>query len=132
VPPAQRRTSQEIRWVASNCGCGDPIEVGRRFQSGSCDLIDYFEMPVIGDHPSKEPWKAWVRGHARHAGMFARALGFGLLTWRAELVHFQQVLNGYGSEVVFHWLHQPSHSARVITVHELDQHQQAHPRNNLT
>jgi glycosyltransferase involved in cell wall biosynthesis len=45
-------------------------------------------------------------------------------------VHLQQILNAYGSSVVFHWLNQPSKAARVVTIHELDAHQIEFPERN--
>ena len=50
----------------------------------------------------------------------------------ADVVHLQQILAAYGSDVVFRFLRQPSAAARVITVHELDAEQTDHPENNQT
>lgn len=50
----------------------------------------------------------------------------------AEIVHFQQILNSYGSSAVFHWLKQPSKATRVVTVHELDHDQIEFPERNKT
>ena len=48
------------------------------------------------------------------------------------MVHFQQILNSYGSNAVFHWLKQPSRAIRVVTVHELDPDQLEFPERNKT
>ena len=37
----ERAAGSPVQWVASNCGCDDPIELSRRFQVQDCD---YFEM----------------------------------------------------------------------------------------
>jgi glycosyltransferase involved in cell wall biosynthesis len=50
----------------------------------------------------------------------------------AEVVHFQQILNAYGSQVVFSWLQQPSNASRIVTVHELDTDQLKFPKSNDT
>jgi glycosyltransferase involved in cell wall biosynthesis len=125
----ERKAGSEVKWVASNCGCGDPIEVGRNFQAGQCD---YFEMPIIGDFRSKDAWKRRLRGKARNAISYFRAKKFANLAKSAEVIHFQQILNAYGSNVVFHWLRQPSHATRIITVHELDGDQSESPERNKT
>ena len=39
----EKKTGTTMQWVASNCGCGDPIETGRQFQAKQCD---YFDMPM--------------------------------------------------------------------------------------
>jgi pyrroloquinoline quinone biosynthesis protein E len=48
------------------------------------------------------------------------------------VVNFQQILNAYGSTVLFHWLNQRSQAARVVTIHELDRHQLERPESNKT
>ena len=35
-------SGSQVSWIASNCGCGDPIEIARDFQTK--DLV-YFEVP---------------------------------------------------------------------------------------
>src|SRR6266702_7396377 len=94
-----------MKWVASNCGCGDPIEVSRSFQAQHCD---YFEMPIITDYRSKAAWRRRVRGLARSGISYLRAKKYAQLSKEADVVHFQQILNSYGSNAVFHWLKQPS------------------------
>src|SRR2546430_7034314 len=59
-----------MNWVASNCGCGDPIEVNRCFQARQCN---YFEMPIINDYRSRTHWKRRVRGAARGGVSYFRA-----------------------------------------------------------
>jgi glycosyltransferase involved in cell wall biosynthesis len=125
----ERKTGSKVSWVASNCGCGDPVEMSRTFQAQQCD---YFEMPIIGDYRSKSAWKRRLRGKARNATLYFRAKKFAKLSKAAEIVHFQQILNAYGSNVVFHWLRQPSHATRVVTVHELDGDQLEFPERNKT
>jgi glycosyltransferase involved in cell wall biosynthesis len=126
----EKKTGGAMQWVASNCGCGDPIETSRQFQTQQCD---YFENPpIIGDFRSKQAWKRKVRSVARNAVLYMRARKYASLSKNAEIVHFQQILNAYGSKAVFHWLRQPSNAVRVITVHELDAEQLESPESNRT
>ena len=123
----EKRTGDAIQWVASNCGCGDPIEVGKRFQIRDCA---YFELPHVGTYESKTVWKRWARVRVRHWSYLLRAWRYRRLSGNAQLIHFQQILNAYGSSVVFHWLNQHSNAARVITIHELDTYQLQFPEKN--
>lgn len=124
----EKKTGSTMQWVASNCGCGDPIETSRQFQTRQCD---YFESPpIIGDFRSQQAWKRKVRSVARNAVLYVRARKYASLAKNAEIVHFQQILNAYGSKAVFHWLRQPSNAVRVITVHELDAEQLESPQSN--
>jgi len=125
----EKTIGRPVQWVASNCGCGDPIEVNRQYQAKDCD---YFEMPVLGDYRSPQAWKRRVRGAARTVMFSARARRFASLSRGAEVVHFQQVLNAYGSKVVFSWLKQPSKAVRIVTVHELDADQLESKETNRT
>ena len=126
----EKKTGGDMQWVASNCGCGDPIETSRQFQAQKCD---YFETPpIIGDFRSKQAWKRKVRSVARNAVLYLRARKYASLSKDAEIVHFQQILNAYGSKAVFHWLRQPSNAVRVVTVHELDAEQLEAPESNHT
>jgi glycosyltransferase involved in cell wall biosynthesis len=118
-----------VQWVGSNCGCGDPVETSRDFQTKDCS---YFDMPILVDFRSKTPWKRKARGAARTLILSARAKRYAKLSDGAEVVHFQQILNAYGSKAVFPWLKRPSDSARVVTVHELDPDQQERPETNKT
>ena len=123
----ERKTGGGMQWVGSNCGCGDPIEVSRQFQTNQCD---YFDMPILVDFRSKTAWKRKARGAARTVALYFRAKKFAELSKDAEIVHFQQILNAYGSKSVFHWLNQPSSATRIITVHELDADQMESPEKN--
>ena len=125
----ERKTGGTVQWLGSNCGCGNPTEVNRGFQIQGCQ---YFEMPNISDYRSTRPWRRWLRVRVRSLFCYFRARKYGSLSKAAELVHFQQILNAYGSDVVFHWLNQPSRAARVITVHELDSRQLESPERNQT
>ncbi len=124
----ERRTGAPIQWVASNCGCGDPIERERLFQARQCD---YFEMAHIGDYRSHSSLKYWLRMRARNLTYFLRARKYTRLAPNADLIHLQQILNAYGSSVAFQLLRIPSRAAKVITVHELDSYQMSFPRENL-
>lgn len=124
----ESKLESQIQWVASNCGCGDPIEVGRKFQTPHCD---YFQMPVIADYRSKRAWKRQLRTAARSVLAYIRAKRYSRLLDKPEVVHFQQILNAYGSKSVFAWLRQPLEAARVVTVHELDADQTEHSKENV-
>jgi glycosyltransferase involved in cell wall biosynthesis len=119
----------QIQWVASNCGCGDPMETGRQFQIKQCD---YFQMLIPLDYRSKTAWKRRVRGTARSFMIHLRARRYASMLNDPEVAHFQQVLNAYGSKAVFAWLNRPSSAVRVITVHELDADQLESPETNRT
>jgi len=123
----ERKTATKVEWVASNCGCGDDVEINRQFQMPGCK---YFEMITITDHPSRNRLKLWLKLRAREFFYYFRARKYRHLSAGAEVVHFQQTLNAYGSTVLFHWLRQPSQAARVVTIHELDRHQLASPDSN--
>ena len=76
--------------------------------------------------------KYFLRNTARQAIYWWRARGFHEQSGNADVLHFQQILNALGSVTVFHWLRMPSRAARVVTVHELDEHQRESPASNLT
>src|SRR5579883_3397365 len=94
----ERRTGVPVQWVATNCGCGDPQEANRVFQASN---PDYFEMPVPADFQSRYAWRRKVRGLARSIVFSAKARRFCGLSRGADVVHFQQILNAYGSKTVF-------------------------------
>lgn len=125
----ERKLDGHVNWLAANCGCGDPVEVERRFETPDCS---YFELPVPGGYRSPSAWKRALRGKARDVSLYFRARRYASLCRHAELVHFQQILNGYGSKAVFHWLRQPSPAVRIVTVHELDSDQLERPEANRT
>jgi glycosyltransferase involved in cell wall biosynthesis len=124
----ERRLGGEVGIIASNCGCGDPIEVRREFQDRRCQ---YFELPSIGYRKSANPLKYWLRMRLRSLLCWERARRFHRRDGDAEVLHFQQILNATGSVTVFHWLGMPSRAVRVVTVHELDPYQLAFPQSNL-
>jgi len=124
----EKRTGEPIQWVASNCGCGDPIERNKIFQTPQCK---YFEMRHVVDYQSRSPFKRWLRTRVRDYSYGFRAKRYQQLSQDAQLIHLQQILNAYGSNVVFHWLQMPSRAAKVVTIHELDGFQTQFPRKNL-
>ncbi|MHB8533904.1 MAG: glycosyltransferase family 4 protein [Sulfuricaulis sp.] len=118
----------EVGVIASNCGCGDSVEVNRRFMDRRCD---YFELPHIYYYRSVNPVKRWLRIKGSQLMQRARAKQYLKRTGDAAVLHFQQILNAYGSVALFNWLSMSSKAARVVTVHELDMHQQDFPETNL-
>ena len=123
----ENKTGSKIQWLASNCGCGDPVEKSKIFQIQGCD---YFEQPHILNFaytPERKLWKHWLRTRASHLSYALRSRKYSKLSGDAELVHFQQILNAYGFSAVYHWLNLPSKAARVVTVHELDPYQREFP-----
>jgi glycosyltransferase involved in cell wall biosynthesis len=123
----EKKTGNTVQWVGSNCGCGTPMAVNRQFQTDQCD---YFEMLVPGDFVSNRAWKRQLRAAARSVLLYFRAKRYASLSKNAEVIHFQQILNAYGSKAVFHWLNQPSSATRIVTVHELDPDQLEAPERN--
>ena len=124
----ERQLGTEVGVIASNCGCGDPEEVHRRFQDQRCE---YFEFPHVRYFKSANLLKYWLRTQARQLIYMQRAKRYLGLGADADVVHFQQTLNAYGSVAVFNWLRLPSAAARIVTVHELDPHQTDFPQSNL-
>ena len=123
----EKKTGTSVQWVASNCGCGTAMAEERVFLTDQCD---YFEMFVPGDFVSKYAWKRQMRSAARTVLLSLRAKRYAKLSKNANVVHFQQILNAYGANAVFHWLGQPSNAIRIVTVHELDPDQLAAPEKN--
>lgn len=103
------------------------MESDRQFETPQCD---YFDMPIPVDFRSKAAWKRRARGMTRSVVLYLRARRYAAMLDRPEVVHFQQVLNAYGSKAVFFWLRRPSIAARVVTVHELDADQLEFPQTN--
>ncbi len=138
----ERQTGGKVQWVASNCGCGDEVEVARQFQmpgfcrdgAATCGpaTLKYFDGITITDHPTPNPAKLWLKLKARKFFYYFRARKYEQLSAGAEVVNFQQTLNAYGSTVLFHWLNRPARAARVVTIHELDRHQLERPQSNKT
>lgn len=118
----------EVKVVASNCGCGDPIEIRREFEDHRCD---YFEQPHILYWHSDNPLKRWLRLKACNFSYRKRASGYIQRSGSPDVMHFFQTLNAYGSVSAFNWLNLPTKAARVITVHELDPYQTDYPAANL-
>jgi hypothetical protein len=86
----ERNTDSTVQWVASNCGCGDPVERSRDFQTRDCK---YFEMPQPGELPSPVPWKRALRFGLRYATYYVRAVRYQALSRGSQVMHLQQILN---------------------------------------
>ena len=123
----QAHCGESIEWVASNCGCGDPVERDRHFQTRP---TAYFEMRHVGDYESSSPWKRWLRRNARSLSYRVRARRYARLSGNREVLHFQQTLNAYGAMAALHWLRTPSPAAKVVTLHEIDPYQGKFPQVN--
>lgn len=123
----ERRVGEEVHVIASNCGCNDPMD--GVFFDRSCD---YFELPHVGYWRSRNPLKRWLRRALRDLVYRQRARKYLQRGRDAEVLHFQQTLNAYGSLVVFKWLSLPATAVRVVTVHELDPNQLDYPELNRT
>ncbi len=104
------------------------MEVNRQFQDHRCE---FFEFPHVGYYRSSSPTKQWLRTRADGIVNRQRAKRFLRRSGEAAVLHFQQVLNSFGSSVVFNWLSLPSKAARVVTVHELDLFQRDYRERNL-
>lgn len=123
----QTHYGDHVEWVASNCGCGDPVERERLFET---QPSAYFEMAHVGAYESRTPWKRWLRRNARSLSYRARSNRYIRLAGGSDVMHLQQTLNAYGAMVAFHWLKRRTSAAKVITVHELDSHQTQFVRQN--
>jgi glycosyltransferase involved in cell wall biosynthesis len=123
----ERVAGAQVQWIGSNCGCGDPVERRREFQTRKCT---YFEMRQIEAFRSANRWKRMLRLSLRNALYFFRARRYRELTRDTDVTHLQQTLNAFGSDVVFHWLRARCGSARVVTIHELDAEQTDSPERN--
>lgn len=123
----QARCGEDIEWIGSNCGCGDPVEVSRHFQATPSA---YFEMSHVGDYQSRTAWKRWARRNARSLSYRVRANRYLRLARHSEVMHLQQTLHGFGAMVALHWLRGPSPAAKVITLHEIDPYQERFARLN--
>jgi hypothetical protein len=114
----ERRLGQEVGIIASNCGCGDPMERNRCFQDRRCELV---EMPNIPYWTMSTKAKQWVIDTARQVLYRERARRYLKRGGAADVLHFQQTLNAFGSVAVYNWLALPCpDAARIVTVHELD------------
>lgn len=120
-----RELGTTVGVIASNCGCNDPMD-GVFYDKSA----DYFEFPNLTYWRSPNPVKRWIRSAGRQILYHERAKLFQKRAMGADVLHFQQTLNAYGSLVVFNWLRLPSQAARVITVHELDDYQTDNPAEN--
>lgn len=130
----ERELGASVQWVSSNCCCGDPFEKAHVFQ---VEDSDYFEMrervagySLVGY--SHNPTKRFLRAGVRGLSNARRAKRYVDLASSADVIHFQQILGAYGSDVVFRFLRLRSNAARVITVHELDDEQVDFPERNQT
>jgi glycosyltransferase involved in cell wall biosynthesis len=124
----EKKLGCEVGIITSNCGCGDPVETKRVFYNTQCD---YFEFPHLTYYKSSNILKYELRNAARQLLYRERARRYLRLGYGADLLHFQQILNAFGSVAVFNWLSLPSKAARVVTVHELDPYQVDRPKGNL-
>lgn len=123
----ERKTGNEVGVIASNCGCGDPVEVNRVFQNRKCDYFEFLNIPY---YKSANQVKYWLRIQAQNWVYWLRAKRYMSKKEDAEVLHFQQTLNAYGANVVFNWLNLPTKSKRIVTVHELDPYQLDFPQKN--
>lgn len=87
-------------------------------------------MGHISGNVSNIFWKRWLRLTVRHGSYYFRARQYFSLCRGSELVHFQQILNAFGSSAVFHWLSRPTGFAKVVTIHEFDFYQQLFANQN--
>jgi glycosyltransferase involved in cell wall biosynthesis len=122
---ALQRQGSEVGVIASNCGCSDPMN--GVFFDRSCD---FFEYPNLTNWRSRYAVKRWALGAARNSIYGQRAKLYMQRSGDADVLHFQQTLNAYGSLALFKWLKRPSAAARVVTVHELDGYQTDYPELN--
>ncbi len=130
---ALRRSGCQAQWVGSNCGCTDPRELARQFQT---EDMKYFELPnEVGPYSvisySPETLRRVIKAPFRSASLNYRVSRYLSLSGDADVIHLQQNLNAFGSSVAFRLLKRRTNAARVFTVHELDPEQTAHPELNV-
>ena len=58
----ERKLGTEVRVLASNCGCGDPIAARKEFQNSRCD---YIEFPHVHYFKSPKPFRHRARNALR-------------------------------------------------------------------
>lgn len=120
-----RQGASEVGVIASNCGCSDPMN--GVFFDRSCEFFSY---PNVGNWRSRYALKRWVLSASREALYSQRAKLYMQRSGDADVLHFHQTLNAYGSLALFKWLKLPCNAARVVTVHELDGFQTDFPEYN--
>ena len=130
----ERNIGGAVQWVGTNCGCGDPNPEAQQRQTQESD---YFEMrDSLAGYSltgyTSHSVKRLLRAPLRAASNAQRAKRYIDLASGADVIHMQQILGAYGSDVVFRFLRQPTTGARVITVHELDGEQTDFPERNPT
>ncbi len=91
------------------------------------DRHRFVELPNVPYWKMGTPVSQLVLDGARHVVYRERARRYLEQSGDADVLHFQQTLNAFGSMPVFKWLAMPSSAARVVTIHELDPYQLAHP-----
>ena len=124
----ERRLGHEVGVIASNCGCGDQSEVDRKFIDRRCEFVEFVNVPY---YKRSNAAREWLEVQARQAVYRERARRFHKLDGDAGVLHFQQILNAFGSVTVFNWLNKPCKAARVVTIHEFDPYQLQHPELSL-
>jgi glycosyltransferase involved in cell wall biosynthesis len=100
------------------------MEINRKFVD---KRFDFVEFPNVPYWKMSTRTKQFVMDGLRQITYHERARRYLKLTGDADVMHFQQILNAFGSLALFKWLSFRSDAARVVTVHELDPYQQAHP-----
>lgn len=124
----ERSLGHEVGVIASNCGCGDPNEINRKFINRRCEFVEFANMPY---YKRSNAAREWLEAQARQVVYRERARRYHKLDGDAEVLHFQQILNAFGSVSVFNWLNRPCQAARVVTIHEFDPWQLQHPNLSL-
>jgi len=127
----ESKTGQEINIITTNCGCAPPYRLSKEtLIDQRCDL---FNMPTIPDYKSKKKWKYYLRRLGRKAIAYFRARKFADKMKSADIVHFQQVLNAFGSLSVFQFLNYAGNTPKkVVTIHEIDSFQNEFKNLNAT
>ena len=125
------KIGEEVKIVTTNCGCAPPYKLSKEaLIDQRCDL---FNMPTIPDYKSKKKWKYYLRAVGRKTIAYFRAIKFAEKTKNSDIVHFQQVLNAFGSLSVFQFLNYAGNKPKkVITIHEIDSFQNEFKKLNAT
>ena len=132
-----RGTGMQVDVITSNCRC---FSTAQKFAVGKDELINLQCSPVAIPHAPREP--GMKHGLLKYLAVkalrldliFATARGFLYYkrARRAEVIHYDQVLEAFGCVPLFVLIILASWFGKrvVVTVHEIDPSQRAHKRLN--
>ncbi len=108
----------EVKIIASECGCGMSHQAKRTRILEKPDFFLKTPYPVI-KHTFSERRKALAFKLALAANL-VRGIELNKACSDCDILHFQQVNDGFGAETLFSFLKVPNKIRKIVTVHELD------------